>query len=66
MKWRDAWPLTTLVKMCVQNLQKKHQTMQAETLGHEPLIKTVTQKGEIMVEKSHRGRGRGNKITRER
>uniref|UniRef100_A0A3Q1EVZ1 Spectrin alpha chain, non-erythrocytic 1 n=1 Tax=Acanthochromis polyacanthus TaxID=80966 RepID=A0A3Q1EVZ1_9TELE len=37
----------------VQNLLKKHQALQAEITGHEPRIKSVTQKGEAMVEEGH-------------
>ncbi|XP_015281943.1 PREDICTED: spectrin alpha chain, non-erythrocytic 1 [Gekko japonicus] len=37
----------------VQNLLKKHQALQAEIAGHEPRIKAVTQKGNIMVEEGH-------------
>lgn len=46
--------------MSVQNLLKKHQVMQAETLGHEPRIKTVTQKGDTMVEEGHKDKAGAN------
>ncbi|KAJ8384905.1 hypothetical protein AAFF_G00197130 [Aldrovandia affinis] len=37
----------------VQNLLKKHQALQAEIAGHEPRIKVVTQRGQVMVEEGH-------------
>ncbi|XP_076359799.1 spectrin beta chain, non-erythrocytic 5 kst [Tachypleus tridentatus] len=37
----------------VQNLQKKHQALEAEIHAHEPLVSAVTSKGRHMIRSSH-------------